>query len=157
MDPKHSRPEANDGAATEQSSGYGQGRSAPPLRDGALVESQVAAGLPVGVLLRQPTVRDADGSVCRLDELLGPGFALIGRKQGDLRVGPEANGVLARLDARRVSLEGLETVAVELDHLFDTHPALILRPDRYVFGVVDDRWDLDALLRELGRKLALRA
>ena len=31
-----------------------------------------------------------------------------------------------------------------------------LRPDRYVFGVVDDDGDLDRLLIELGRKLALR-
>jgi hypothetical protein len=32
----------------------------------------------------------------------------------------------------------------------------VIRPDRYVFGVVDDDWDLDRLLGELGRKLALR-
>ena len=38
----------------------------------------------------------------------------------------------------------------------DAHPAVVLRPDRYVFGVVDEEWDLDRLLAELGRKLALR-
>jgi hypothetical protein len=32
----------------------------------------------------------------------------------------------------------------------------VLRPDRYVFGVVDEAWDLDRMLVELGRKLALR-
>jgi hypothetical protein len=55
-----------------------------------------------------------------------------------------------------VSLEGLEVVAGETDHLFDAHSAAVLRPDRTIFGVVDDAWDLDRLLIELGRKLALR-
>ena len=42
-----------------------------------------------------------------------------------------------------------------MDRVFDSHSALVLRPDRYVFGVVDDNWDLDRLLAELGRRLAL--
>ena len=56
----------------------------------------------------------------------------------------------------RSLLEDLEVTEGAQDHLFDTHPAAILRPDRYVFGVVDDEWDLDRLLIELGRKLSLR-
>jgi hypothetical protein len=63
--------------------------------------------------------------------------------------------VLERLGGRTVSLECLEVVEGEMDNLFDAHPAMVLRPDRYVFGVVDDTWDLDRLLVELGRKLAL--
>jgi len=31
----------------------------------------------------------------------------------------------------------------------------VLRPDRSIFGVVDEEWDLDRLVGELGRKLAL--
>ena len=42
------------------------------------------------------------------------------------------------------------------DRLFDDHVAAVVRPDRYVFGVVDEDWDLDRLVLELGRKLALR-
>ena len=55
-----------------------------------------------------------------------------------------------------MSLEGLEVTRGEMDRLFDAHPAAVLRPDRYVFGVVDEEWDLDRLLGLLGRKLALR-
>jgi hypothetical protein len=55
-----------------------------------------------------------------------------------------------------VSLEGLEVVEGRIDPLFDAHPAAVLRPDRYVFGVVDDEWGLDRLIGELGRKLGLR-
>ena len=71
-------------------------------------------------------------------------------------MGAEASAILERLDGRAVSLEGLEVVEGEADLLFDTHPAAVLRPDRYVFGVVDGEWDLDRLLVELGRKLCLR-
>jgi 3-(3-hydroxy-phenyl)propionate hydroxylase len=147
----------NPHASDDQSSGYGQGRTVPPLRSGVLVEEQIRSGHPIGVLLRQPTVRQPDGSECRLDELLGPGFAVVGRKQSDLALGAEARAILERLGGRSVSLEGLQVTRGEADFLFDTHPVAVLRPDRYVFGVVDEDWDLDRLLVELGRKLCLRS
>ncbi len=141
---------------TKQSAGYGQGRTVPSLRGGVLLEEQSSGDLPVGDLLRQPTVRRPDGSECRFDELLGRGFAIVGRKQSDLRLGTEASAVLQRLDGRAVSLERLEVTLGAMDPLFDAHSAVVVRPDRYVFGVVDESWDLDRLLVELGRKLALR-
>jgi len=139
----------------DRSAGYGQGRGAPPLRAGVLVESQTGAG-PAGHLLRQPTVRLADGTRQRLDECLGRGFALVARKPHDLRMGAEARALLERLGAQLVVLDGVETVEGQADHLFDRHPAAIVRPDRYVFGAVDDEWPLDRLVAELGRRLALR-
>ncbi len=144
--------------AVDQSAGYGQGRNAPPLRGGVLVAEQFRDDSPVGSLLRQPTVRRAAGGgdeAFRLDELLGRGFAVLGRKEGDLHVGAEARRVLEGLGGRMASLEGLEVVEGQLDPLFDTHAAVVLRPDRYVFGVVDEEWDLDRLLLELGRRLSL--
>ncbi len=54
-----------------------------------------------------------------------------------------------------MSLEGVEVVEGEFDQLLDRYPALVIRPDRYVFGVVDEDWALDRLLRELGQKLEL--
>lgn len=141
--------------AADQRSGYGQGRSIPPLREGVLIESQVQAGHATGALLGQPTVRHGAGAPCRLDELLGRGFAVIGRTPGDLRLGPEAREAFRRLDGRTLSLDGLEATQGKFDPLFDDHPAAVVRPDRYVFGVVDEAWDLDRLLVELGRKLAL--
>jgi 3-(3-hydroxy-phenyl)propionate hydroxylase len=151
--------------SNDPSAGYGQGRTAPRLRGGVLVDEQVRGGRPVGVLLRQPSVRarkpqaaanGTPGTGCRLDELLGRGFALVARKQSDLRVGSEATAILRRLGAQVVSLDGVEVTEGATDGLFDAHPAAVLRPDRYVFGVVDEEWDLDRLLRELARKLALR-
>jgi 3-(3-hydroxy-phenyl)propionate hydroxylase len=140
----------------DQSAGYGQGRSAPPLRDGVLIKQQVGDDLPAGLLLRQPTVGTPDGSVCRLDELLGKGFAIIGRKPADAELGKHANALFQRLGGRRLSIEGLEVTEGAQDHLFERHAAALVRLDRYVFGVVDADWDLDALVVELARTLALR-
>jgi 3-(3-hydroxy-phenyl)propionate hydroxylase len=142
--------------SADQSAGYGQGRTAPPLRGGVLVEAQVESGRPVGVLLAQPTVRGPDGGAVMLDELLGSGFAVVARKESDLRIGDAGRAVLQRIGATAVSFEELEVTRGFMDRLFEDHPAVVVRPDRYVFGVVDEEWNLDRLLLELERKLALR-
>lgn len=142
--------------AADPRAGYGQGRTIPPLRDGILVDEQVRAGLPVGGVLHQPTVRTPDGATCRLDELLGRAFAVVGRAKRDIELGPEAAEILRRLDGRRVALEDLERVHGDPDPLFERHPVAVVRPDRYVFGVGDDTRNADRLLAELGRALALR-
>jgi 3-(3-hydroxy-phenyl)propionate hydroxylase len=139
----------------QQSSGYGQGRTVPPLRGGMLMLGQCGPNEPVGGMLRQPTVQDGGGTVCRIDELLGGSFAVIGRKASDLKMSAEASAVLERLGGRAVSLEELAVVEGTTDNVFDSHSGIVLRPDRYIFGVVDDNWDLDGLLCELGRKMTL--
>jgi 3-(3-hydroxy-phenyl)propionate hydroxylase len=140
----------------DQSAGYGQGRLVPPLRSGVLQVAQLGVDSSVGSLLRQPQLRAAGGAVRRLDEWLGRGFAVIGREAKDLRVGATGEAVLARLGARTLALEGLELVEGELDRAFEAHPAVVLRPDRYVYGVVDEARSLDRLLEGLARDLALR-
>ncbi|MEN8160902.1 MAG: bifunctional 3-(3-hydroxy-phenyl)propionate/3-hydroxycinnamic acid hydroxylase [Myxococcota bacterium] len=140
----------------DQSAGYGQGRLVPPLRGGVHVAAQFGNDSSVGSLLRQPRVREAGGPARRLDEWLGRGFAVVGRKASDLRVGVEGEALLRRLGARTLALEGLEVVEGELDRLFDRHPAAVVRPDRYVYGVVDEAPSLDRLLADLGSQLAVR-
>jgi 3-(3-hydroxy-phenyl)propionate hydroxylase len=141
---------------TDERAGYGQGRTVPPLRAGVLVEAQTCGRSPVGALLRQPTVRGADGQQVRFDALLGSGFAIVGRKPDDLRCSQTTRATLDRLGARALAIEGLEVTLGQMDDLFDAHPAVVVRPDRYVFGVVDDAWNLDRLVAELARELALR-
>lgn len=137
--------------------GYTPGRLVPPLREGVLIDAQV--GVPhtsVGELLRQPGVRDVGGAEGKLDDWLGRGFAIVGRTESDVALGPEAAAVWKRLGGRCVSLAALDLVAGEHDALFGHHAAALVRPDRYVFGVTDDAWTLDALVDELARELALR-
>ncbi len=141
----------------DPSSGYGQGRAAPPLHGGAITVEQVGGTGSTGYLLRQPTVRTPDGAECRLDELLGRGFAVVARDAAGLEMSDASRRFLDRLGARTVSLEGIEVVENELDRLFEHHPAAIVRPDRYVFGVVDDDWSLDRLVASLESKLAFRS
>jgi hypothetical protein len=110
----------------------------------------------VGRILFQPKVRGGDGRVERLDTHLGRGFAVVGRTRDDLRMGAEAQRVLEVLNAPTVALDALEVVEGKLDPLFETHPAVVVRPDRLIFGVVDADHDLDRLLGELVRKLSLQ-
>ena len=141
----------------DQSSGYGQGRTIPPLRGGVLMMEQCdQAETAVGSMLRQPTVRDESGAVFRLDEVLGSSFAVVCLDADELSMGADAAAMLAALGGRVVDLKGLSLVEGEMDRVLDQHAAVVLRPDRYVFGVVDETWSLDALMLELGQRLALK-
>ncbi len=141
-----------------QRDGYGQGRTAPPLRGGVLMAEQADSGAPIGSLLHQPRIRLDDGSESLFDELLGRGFAVVGRTRKDCEPGPEAARLLARLGGRCVALEDCAWVdESELDPVFGSTPAVVLRPDRIVFGVVDGTTDLDALILALGERLGIAA
>ncbi|MCP5057996.1 MAG: bifunctional 3-(3-hydroxy-phenyl)propionate/3-hydroxycinnamic acid hydroxylase [bacterium] len=144
---------------SSQSDGYGQGRTAPPLRSGVLMMEQTKAGAPIGSHLRQPIVRSAAGDFVLFDELLGSGFAAVGRARADLELGPEAEGIAKRLSMRFVALDEIEAFKEGSgpDLVFGTSPAVIVRPDRVIFGVVDADTTLDDLVAALGKKLALRA
>lgn len=137
----------------------GEGRVSVPIQGGVLNESQRADGIPIGEPLRQPQVRSrgTDEAPARLDEWTGPGFALLGRSDADLELDAEATAIAARLGLRRVALDALEVVAGSLDRVFDEKRGALLRPDRYLFGVVDDETDASALVRALAEKIALRS
>ncbi len=139
----------------DESSGYGQGRTAPPLRGGALMMEQSREdGATIGSMLRQPTARDESGRIARIDEFFGPGFTVVARKAGDLKMTAESTALLERIGGRAIGLEDLEIVEGELDRVLDLYAAVVIRPDRYIFGVVDGVWKLDRLLAELGSKIA---
>jgi hypothetical protein len=120
-----------------------------------LMKAQVSIHSPVGRLLFQPHLRDADGTSKRLDEYLGRGFAVLGRTREDLQLGAPARTIVDRLGAVLVEVDSFEIEQGRLDPLFENHPAVVVRPDRLIFGVVDSEHDLDTLILELGRKLAM--
>ena len=112
---------------------------------------------PIGALLRQPRIRRPDGSEGLFDELIGRGFAVVGRRHGDCALGEEAAGIFEKLGGRCIPLEDVALIEGEAnDAIFETSPAVLVRPDRFVFGFVDEAHDLDALVRALAEKLALR-
>ena len=149
------RPEPHPG--WQPSLNIGGGRLAIPIAGGVLEEAQRADGIPIGEPLRQPRVRDrgTEGEGTLLDEHFGPDFVLVGRTEADLSLDPEASAIAERIGLRGVALDGLETVEGEFDRVFQRVPAALLRPDRYVFGVVDDTTDASTLVRTLAAKLRL--
>lgn len=138
-----------------KSSGYGHGRSQPPLRDGVLRLDQVSDTGSTGYPFSQPIVRDADGSEFRLDERLGRGFAVVARTAGDLMFSDSGQAIVDRLGLRCTSLDGLSEVKGHFDRLFEHAAAAVVRPDRYVFGHTTEEVTLDDLLGELALKLTL--
>jgi 3-(3-hydroxy-phenyl)propionate hydroxylase len=141
--------------ADTRASGYGQGREAPPLRNGAVMVEQVSDTGSTGYLFNQPIVRDANGYEFRFDEQLGAGLAIVARTDADLQLSDASRALIDRLGMTVTSLEGLTTVRGHFDRLFDHAAAAVIRPDRYVFGHTSDALSLDELLAALAEKLHL--
>lgn len=141
--------------AQQRSAGYGQGRDAPPLRDGVIVLDQVTDEGSTGYLFSQPVVRAPDGSTFRMDERLGRGFALVARDAKALRLDPVSEALVERLGITVTTLDGLEPIKGRFDSLFDHADAAVVRPDRYVFGHTTHRLTTNDLLRSLAARLSL--
>ena len=127
----------------------------PPLQSGLFLSAQL--GRPetfVGKLIRQPTVRAASGQTGLLDDFLGLSFALVGRTSSDLQLAPELRSAWERFGGSIVALNDLPAHRLEHDALFDHHAAALIRPDRYVFGVVDEDWSVNQLVQAMIEQLA---
>jgi hypothetical protein len=149
---------APDLPAASRSSGYGQGRESPPLRDGVIMLEQVSDTGSTGYLFSQPQVRDnADPGrpPFLLDTLLGQGFAIVTRDDGDLPLNTASQALIERLNIPVVSLQGLSLVRGHFDRLFDHAGTAVVRPDRYVFGHTSNDIDINALLAALADRLYL--
>ena len=138
-----------------RSAGYGQGRQAPPLRDGAIVDEQVEAAGCTGYPFSQPAVRDASGRTFLLDERLGTGFAIVARTAADLNMNAASRALASRLGIVATAVEDLDVVRGNLDRVFESSRAAVVRPDRYLFGHTTEHLSLDALLSMLEERLCL--
>jgi len=138
-----------------QSSGYGQGREAPPLREGVLIREQVSNEGSTGYLFSQPRVRDGSGCEFLLDQNLGPGFAIVLRDDTEVALNSHSLAIVERLNIRISSLHNLSVVRGHFDRLFTDANAVIVRPDRYVFGHTTEQLNLDQLLAQLAEKIYL--
>jgi len=61
-------------------------------------------------------------------------IAVVARRREDLEIGPATRTVVATPGIRMQSLEGLGLVRGRWDRALETHPAVVVRPDRHVFG-----------------------
>ena len=136
--------------------GYGQARETPPLRGGVLMTEQVAKESPTGYLLTQPIVETLSGEHLRLDNLFGDGFAIVASQAEDLELDAEAQTIVDRLGITCTAVHGLTEVKGHLDRGLESAAALLLRPDRYVFGHTTDTLNLSELVKALAAKLHLQ-
>ena len=134
-----------------KASGYGQGRDAPPLRDGVIMHSQVEQPGIAGSLYRQPIVKEGEQER-RFDDVLGSGFALVTESRHTLDLSESSLAVVDRLNIRVVALEDYELVRGKFS---DPSRTILVRPDRYIFGHTDDTIDVDNLIGRLKDSLAL--
>ncbi len=116
----------------------------PPLTGLFQDTGSGAAAFPVGHQARQPTV-EVDGRRRLLDDVAGPGWYLLSR-------GPADGAGLARvLDATQLGdPEGW------LARLLGGAAAVLIRPDRYVYGTAPTTADVGGLLAAARRRIGLR-
>lgn len=124
------------------------------------------AGQPngaAGQILPQPTVRHPSGQQLRLDDVLGPGFALLLTDGWSAELEPEVRASLAQLGTTIVRMSrqaaastfGGDLVVVDASGLlldWAQHAqadAIIARPDRYVYGTAATPDKLRALVGDL--------
>ncbi len=138
-----------------QSSGYGQGREAPPLRDGVIIVEQVSNEGSTGYLFSQPMVKDNSDNVFLLDEKLDQDFTIVVRTESEIELNEISRSIISRLGMTIISLEDFTAVRGHFDRLFTGSQAVVVRPDRYVFGHTSDQLDLNQLLAQLADKLHL--
>ena len=143
-------------------------RYIPGLTSGIIATDP--AGNPeraAGTLFVQPRVRGPNGKTLRFDDIIKPGFLLATtgtNAQGWLS--PSSQRLLRRLGAEQVVIaEEGEDLQSPIRHVIETEglfaswarqqacDAVVVRPDRYVYGVASDTGTLNALVERLHRAL----
>lgn len=149
-------------------------RFIPGLETGLIDLDSSGAPMPgAGELFVQPWVRESDGGWRRLDDVVGTNFAIYTATAGVLDALDEATRARwQELDGRWVRLRsadsspdaaGEELLLEERDgllrNLFDAQGALaiLVRSDRYVYGVAHSTGDLRRMVHGLAQAIVPRA
>lgn len=132
----------------------------PNLTDGVLhLENGIPVG-PAGHLFPQPAVVDGKGREALLDDIIGEGFLLVVQQLDILdgitsedrvwfeRCGGQIVVVTDTLSGAEDQITAINTV---LSSVFDTWDcsALLVRPDKYIFGAASDTSAISGLLHRL--------
>jgi 3-(3-hydroxy-phenyl)propionate hydroxylase len=124
---------------------------------------------PAGSLVLQPKVRTSDGGECLMDDAVPAAFSIVlapsvpdpDLSQSDLEFWQRIGGELVRIRDPQSATEGgrargLADLNGLLTGFFDERDlfALVVRPDRYIYGAAEDAEDLSRLIRDLRHALA---
>ncbi len=113
-------------------SGYGGGRESPHLRQGLLYGESRLVGRPCA----QPTVGQGGVIRVRLDDLMGPGWALLAREDPTPLLDTDTLAFWNQIGGRCLGLPAESCNPDPLARVFDEHLALIVRPDRIVYAAI---------------------
>jgi 3-(3-hydroxy-phenyl)propionate hydroxylase len=134
-----------------------------------LTTGLIAAGMPLaGTLFVQPHARQRNGSLARLDDLIPAGFVIAATSLETLRwmtadtrhAWEELGGTDIVIADGDTPAAGNAVVLQEHNSLFSEWmqaagvEAVVVRPDRYVFGGAATAKQLNTLLRQLSSRLA---
>lgn len=136
-------------------SGYGQGRSQPPITQGIVCREQVSGEDSVGHLFRQPVVRCDSGGEQLLDDLLGSGFSIVTSNEEELALNGQSLALREALGINVVSTHQLEAARGKFDPILKMADAVVIRPDKLVFGRTTDSLGINDLLARLGEQMTL--
>lgn len=130
----------------------------PPIRSGVVCGQEAA---PAGERFIQPTV-GWRGETMLLDQATGGGFVLIAADAAILAgLAPAEAAAWAAVGGHSFVLgaSGLKDVDGRLSDWLQAHHccAVLLRPDAYVFGVVDGQTSCTDLVRDLAERLVLQS
>src|SRR5262249_48442403 len=101
-------------------------------------------------LIPQVRLRAPDGTATRLDDLLGPRFALVARDDPRASLSTGALAFLERLGTRFLALgPALRDADGRLDAWLARRGAAPVRPDRCVFGVATTHAEREPLVAAL--------
>ena len=126
----------------------------PPLRDG-LIDSRSPSA---GSLFVQGKVRVDCGEEALMDDIIGPQFLIIASDPDMLEIDAELNEKWSAIGGLRISIgdtaPNLLTI-VDQDELLhgwldrNDAKAVVVRPDRYVYGSATDKSDLERMIRQI--------
>ena len=128
-------------------SAYGGNRSLLALRRGVL-QADPPPGAPVGEIFPQ-TRRPGQ----RLDDLYGERCAVFAKSKPADSLSPESLAFLDEIDAQQFEIPDIDDEHGSLALGYGRYHALVVRPDRYVFGVAVEASALDPLILELKQQL----
>ncbi len=129
---------------------YGGNRGFPRLHCGvlALNENDASDGV-TGYPSPQPLVAYNGAEPVLMDELIGPNFAILSATDVSNDLSEKHKALLERIGTTMLVLPESSRKSRELDALLGLHKAVILRPDRYVFGLVNNVHSMSEQLDKL--------
>jgi len=135
---------------TSYAAAYGGDRGYPHLHGGvlALQEDDMSDGV-TGFQGAQASVRLNGAAPSRLDDLAQANFHIISSQDLVPQLNDGHKAFLDLIGAKLFVLGAEARVTSELDALLAKYDAIIVRPDRYVFGVVDGNNSLEEQLVKL--------